>query len=263
MSAPSTPCLAHHVYVISTYDVRACAFSRSAGQIAAVSSAALQAVEGTLTLLVTPVKAGVRLGIQHVRLGIAANTSVLLLNVCSSAWFHTRACVRCSIGTHTVSNSFRMRMHQHAYPTDFSAARRHTARPPVDQQGKEAVATIKAQQQPKPSTSWGPPPPPTAAQEVFGALKSAVGTVVGAAVSNGKAVAVSGSGALQDVVAHRYGQDVASVSNEGLRAVVTVIQTVAAVKTFGAVNLARHTVEETAKGLVSEHLGGGEVRHSQ
>lgn len=130
-------------------------------------------------------------------------------------------------------------------------------------QGKEAAAVIKAQQDPKPSTSWGPPPPPSAAQEVFGALKTAVGTVVGAAVANGKAVAARGSDALQDVVAHRYGEEVASVSNEGLRAVVTVIQTVAAVKTFGAVNLARHTVEETAKGLVSEHVGGGAVRHKE
>lgn len=39
-----------------------------AEQIAAVSSATLQAVEEALTLIVKPVKAGVRLGIEHVRM---------------------------------------------------------------------------------------------------------------------------------------------------------------------------------------------------
>ncbi len=130
---------------------------------------------------------------------------------------------------------------------------------PPPSQGKSAIQSYKASQQKQNPATWGPPPPPNATQEIFGALKSALGTVVGAAVQSGKAVASQGTDVLQDVVAHRYGPEVASVSNEGVRAIVTVVQTVAAVKTFGAANMARHTVEETAKGLVQDEMQWGKV----
>lgn len=93
-------------------------------------------------------------------------------------------------------------------------------------------------------------------QEVFQALRGAAGDVIGAAVSSGRQVAVMGTAAAQDVISHRFGPDVAALSNSGLAAAVSVARMVGAIKTFGALGIANNI----GQGLVGEALGLGPRR---